>query len=119
MHFKIKNTSLIGWIGRILSLASLSVILMFIVGDGFSPSYLKVKEAILFVFFPFGVCAGMVIAWRKERLGGAITVISLGLFYLLYQFLCGGLPRGYAFLMFSLPGFVFLFSQKGTKRISS
>jgi hypothetical protein len=62
----------------------------------------------LLVFFPIGVIAGMAVAWVREGLGGAITVFSLIAFYLMHLLFSGGFPRGWAFVAFASPGFLFL-----------
>jgi len=61
------------------------------------------------IFFPGGVVLGMIIAWFKERRGALITVFSLGLFYLADLAFSGNIPRGPYVILFSLPGFLFLF----------
>jgi hypothetical protein len=93
-----------------LSVASIGVILLFAIGEGLHPFKLSSREAILFLFFPLGVAAGMVIAWRWELAGGIIAVVSLGLFYLVNFISSGLLPHGPFFLLFALPGFFFISS---------
>lgn len=90
------------WTARLLSLLALGVFVMFAIGEGLNLAHFSAFELVLFVFFPFGVCLGMVLAWRWEGLGGAITIASLAAFYLLAR------PRGYAFLVLAVPGFLFL-----------
>jgi hypothetical protein len=60
---------------------SIGLILLFFVGEGFSPAQVAPKEWVGLVFFPIGVVVGMVVAWRKESWGGGITVVSLFAFY--------------------------------------
>ena len=38
-------------------------------------------------FFPLGALVGLVLGWREELLGGAITLISIAGFYLVYGWL--------------------------------
>ena len=45
-------------------------------GEGFDASKITPREWISLFFFPFGVSAGMILAWWKEGLGGVITVVS-------------------------------------------
>ena len=96
------------WSARILSLAVIGVLLLFVFGEGFNPLHLSLRDWVLFLFFPFGLCLGMVVAWRWEGLGGTITVGSLASFYVAHRLLSPGFPRGVAFLAISTPGFLFL-----------
>lgn len=91
---------------RLWSLASILLVLAFIVGERSLPS--NTDEWLGFLFFPFGICAGMVVAWWKERLGGLITVASFALFYIVQFMTAGAFPRGWAWLVFAAPGFLFL-----------
>jgi hypothetical protein len=50
----------------------------------------------------------MAVAWSREGLGGAIAVVSLIAFYLAPLLLIDGFPRGWAFVAFASPGFLFL-----------
>ena len=108
---------LIRWLARILSLMSLAVILMFIIGERFDPSTLKPIDWVGFVFFPVGISAGMVVAWWREDLGGYATIASLMAFYAANYLMSGRFPQGWAWLVFASPGFLFLLSRyHGLKR---
>ena len=97
------------WTARVWSVISISLILLFFVGEGFSPAQVAPKEWVGLVFFPVGVVVGMLVAWRKESWGGGITVLSLFAFYGVYGYwLSGAFPRGWAFVVFSAPGILFL-----------
>ena len=96
------------WTARIWSLASIAMVLAFIVGEWSLPS--NPEEWLGFLFFPFGICLGMIKGWRKEGLGGSITVGSLLAFYVVNLAVTGTLPKGWAWLVFAAPGFLFLLS---------
>ncbi|MBI2928530.1 MAG: hypothetical protein HYY24_22910 [Verrucomicrobia bacterium] len=100
-------TGVIRWTARAWTLASIGLTLAFIVGEGNNPS--GPTEWIGFLFFPVGICAGMILAWWREGLGGSITVGSLGIFYMLHFATVGTLPKGWAWLVFAAPGLLFLF----------
>ena len=102
------------WIARIWSLASIALILAFIVGERSLPS--NTREWIGFVFFPFGISVGMLLAWRNERAGGAVTVASLVVFYLVERAMTGAFPPGWAWLIFAAPGFLFLLAALLARR---
>jgi hypothetical protein len=57
---------------------------------------------------------GMILAWRKEGAGGAVTVGSLILFYAVHYVTSGAVPKGWAWLAFAAPGFLFLLLWSGT-----
>jgi hypothetical protein len=96
------------WLARSLSVVSIFILILFVIGEGFNPAALRSKEWILMIFFPIGVIVGMAVAWRREGLGGAIAVVSLIAFYLAHLLFSGEFPRGWAFLAFASPGFLFL-----------
>ncbi len=96
------------WLARALSIASVFILLLFFIGEGFNPAALRSREWVLMLFFPIGVVVGMAVAWRREDWGGAITIVSLIAFYLAHFLFSGGFPRGWAFAAFALPGFLFL-----------
>jgi len=96
------------WLARASSVLSIGVLLLFLIGEGFDPSDVTLRQWVGLLLFPCAVVAGMVVAWRNEGPGGAITVAGLLAFYLYSLILNGGLPRGSAFMLLSAPGFLFL-----------
>lgn len=97
------------WLARILSLASCAMLLLFIFSDIASFKNLKIKEAVGLLFFPLGVMAGMLIAFKNEAVGSLIGLISLFCFYTIYGLLLTEVfPRGWWFLFFSSPLFFYL-----------
>lgn len=98
------------WTARVWSIVSVGLLLGFIVGEGANPS--GTREWIGLLFFPIGISLGMLWAWRNERLGGTITVVSLLLFYIVHLTTAGSFPAGFAWLAFAAPGFLFLLSSR-------
>jgi hypothetical protein len=101
------------WIARIWSLGSLVLLLGFVVGEGLHPSG---YEWLGLLFFPFAISLGMVLAWWKEGVGGSVTVGSLAAFYLLHFATAGTFPKGWAWLAFAAPGFLFLLVSLVSRR---
>ncbi len=97
------------WTARFTSLLSVVVLLLFFIGESFNPAKLTAKEWTLFFFFPIGVMVGLLVGWKKELIGGLISVLSLVLFCLI-ESTNGGFP-GLAFFVFASPGFLFLASH--------
>lgn len=97
------------WLARCLSVASIATLALFVVGDVPTPSRVTAAEGLALVFFPVGVVVGMAVAWKWEGIGGGIGLASLALFYLVHRLmLSDGYPRGWWFVIFSLPLFLFL-----------
>lgn len=104
------NWSLTGleWIARAASVASITLLVVIFLGEAFHPSEVSAQEWVGLMFFPLGVVAGMIIAWRKEAMGGVVTVASLIGFYVVYGYLFRNHIGGWFFLAFAAPGFLFL-----------
>jgi hypothetical protein len=87
------------------------VLLLFLFGEPFDATRITAAQWLGLTLFPFGLMAGFVVAWWKEGLGAAITIGSLVVFSLVFVFLLNGnIMRGAGFLVFALPGFLFLLS---------
>ena len=100
--------AIIELLARVGSIASIALLLMLFVGEGFHPSKISTNEWAGLLFFPIGVVIGMAIAWWKEGLGSVITVGSLIGFYLVWGYLMRNHIGGWWFLVFASPGFLFL-----------
>jgi hypothetical protein len=75
-----------------------------------APPPASVRDIIGLVLFPFGVCLGILMAWRWESLGSIISVSSFLGFYATLWFFNGRLPREPFFALVAAPGFLFLVS---------
>jgi len=96
------------WSARLLSIASTALLLLFVFGGRETLKFAG-RQWLAFVFFPVGIVVGFAVAWWKEGLGGGISVVSLLIFYLIFVLLLGGnIARGGWFLVFAIPGFLFL-----------
>ena len=102
------TSNVVRWTARIGSLASAALLMAFMFGGNEQPPDLS--EAPGLVFFPGGVLLGMLVGWWKELIGGLVTAGSLAAFYV-WHFMDGGSwPTGPYFLLFALPGLLFLAS---------
>lgn len=95
------TVTLLCWVARIWSIASIGLLCAFLFGEGFPPLTLKA------MLFPFGVMAGLILAWWFERIGGLTAAISMLLFYMLEYLGHGRFPKGYAFILISAPSVIF------------
>lgn len=94
---------------RLLSIASLGFILLFMFGEGSAWLSVGAKDIIGLVFFPFGLMLGLILGWRRELSGGVIAVGSIALFYLIYGLAINqAIFRGWWFVVLSTPGALFL-----------
>lgn len=95
------------WLGRLTSVISVGLLGMFLFGgnEGIVPT---LREAVAMAFFPFGVAAGMIIGWKRELAGGLVSIMSLALFYAIMAMNDRGESLGPWFLIFTIPGFLFL-----------
>ena len=100
--------TVIGLLARVGSIASISLLVLLFMGEAFHPSEISPNEWAGLLFFPIGVTIGMIVAWWKEGLGSAVTLLSLLAFYLVYGYLLRNHVGGWAFIAFASPGFLFL-----------
>ncbi len=98
-----KPEGVLRWAARGLGVASTLVLLAFVFG-GQEHLRMTANEAVGFLFFPVGVVAGFAVAWRREAVGGLITLGSLALFYVWMFNRDGRFPTGPYFLVFAAPG---------------
>ncbi len=101
-------TDALQWLARGLSVISVFILILFLVGERVNPAALRPSEWVMMIFFPFGVIIGLVVAWWRERLGSMITISCLLAFYAADFLFSGGFPRGWAFVIFASPSFLFL-----------
>lgn len=75
---------IIRWTARAMSAMVLSFIILNLITDYVGLFFLTTKELVLFLPL-IGFAVGFVLAWFKEILGGAISLISVMLFMTLTQ----------------------------------
>ena len=94
---------------RTAAVVCLAIIILFAVGEGFDAAAISAKEIIGLLFFPLGVFVGLVLGWHEEILGGALVVLGVFGFYVIYGWLLSGsIRQGWAFLPFLIPGVLYL-----------
>ena len=107
-----RGVTAVRWIARLWSSASIGFVLLMFIGsglaEGFNPAQFAFRDLVGLLFFPCGVCLGMIVAWRREGLGGGITVGSLLAFYAALRVMDGRFPRGPWFALVAAPGILFL-----------
>jgi hypothetical protein len=107
-------TLAVRWTARVWAIVTIGVVILLSLGEGIHPA--GPAELMGLVLYPGGICVGMILAWWKEGLGGGVTVASLVAFYILYTVTKGSLPPGWAWLILAIPGFLFLWSWRRSRR---
>lgn len=92
---------------RVLSIASTLVLLLFLFGEPFNVSRITPKQWAGLALLPLGVVVGFAMAWKKEILGGAITLGCVVTFCLLFV---GKVGHAWPFFVFAFPGLLFIIS---------
>ncbi len=97
-------------IARIWSLLSIGFILAIFIGEALSGEgvWPTSAEWLGLALFPSGVLFGLVVAWWREGIGGAVALLSLAGFYLWMWLQNGRLPEGPFFVLVAAPGLLFL-----------
>jgi len=98
------------WIARIWSILSILFVLVFAIGEaaraiGPRPT---LQEWVGLALWPIGAAVGLVVAWYREQLGGALTLVCLIAFYVWNLLRSGHLPQGPFFFLIAAPGLLFL-----------
>jgi hypothetical protein len=105
--------SCLRWTARLLAAVLVGLVLVVFIGvtldGGFHPLKLKGVEPLQMVFF-WTAGIGMVVAWRWEVIGGALSLGGMILFFAVEFAVRGGLPRGLLLYLMLLPGLLFLLS---------
>ena len=108
---KSRLESVLRWIARVWSVACVGFVLLILVGEMVSPHAAppsSLRELVGLLLFPFGVCLGLILAWRWEVVGGVIALGSLAVFYMTMFLSDGRFPRGPFFVLVAGPGLLFL-----------
>ena len=92
-------------LARAASVLSLALLVMFAFSGGNWPSP---REWLMIAFFPVGVAVGMVLAWHREVLGGAVTLAGLAGFYVIALTADASRPLGPWFVVLASPGMALL-----------
>ena len=108
-----KTVRVVRWIARAgAGLTAVFILFFFLahaVTDGVTPLlYLTARETAMMAAFA-AVWLGLVVGWKWDMVGGLLTVGGVIAFYALDYLFSGMFPRGAYFLVFALPGVLFLY----------
>lgn len=103
------NFFMLRWSARIFSAASLIILLLHIFSESSARQITSGDEAIGRLFVPAGLMLGLILSWRTEFFGGAITLASILAFYFIYGLMLeGSLAQNWWVIFFAIPGVLFL-----------
>lgn len=120
---KNRTVTIIRWIARIWSIASIAFLLVMVIGHLFGSEQSNPPtfgEMVGLFFFPFGVFIGLIIAWKWEGLGGMIAIGSIIGFHMTMLILGRSLDINPFIDGVAAPGFLFLicwFLSRGRLKI--
>ncbi len=92
------------------SFLSISILILVFWEKGIMPWRMEHDQLVLFMFFPFGVIAGMFMSMKWEGLGGLLTLTCLFLFYVFFEVQNGIYPQQTSYIIFSSPGVLYVLS---------
>ena len=98
------------WTARAIGTLLAALLLTFMIGEGYNPFTMKLADAVHTLFMPVAVVIGLLLAWKWELLGGALTVIGMAGFFALDFLKSGRLPTGWLLYVLALPGLLYLLS---------
>ncbi len=102
-------TPLVRWLARGLSVLAAGMVALFFIGEGgFNRADWSPSGVIQLALF-FTAWLGLLVAWRYELLGAAMTLGGMLLFYLMNYLAVGRWPGGWAFAFIASPGLLFLY----------
>jgi len=93
-------------IARFWSILSTIMILLFIFGEGLDLSKLTLNEWFGFLFFPFGLVIGLIISWKKEIVGGIVTIVSITVFAIAMEINWFIIALGFPAVLFIIHGII-------------
>jgi hypothetical protein len=107
---------------RVLTAVLVGVVLVIFVGvtldGGFNPLKLKGVEPLQMILF-WTACIGMVVAWRRPVIGGALSLGGMILFFAVEFAVRGAPPGGLLLYLMLLPGILFLVDGFIRKRMAA
>ena len=110
-NYEDENFYMLRLTARVFAVACLALLFLLILGENLD-YWLKapLNELIGALLFPVGLIIGMLVAWRRELLGGAIALGSVAAFYIIYGLILNSILTGLGwwFIFFAIPGALFL-----------
>jgi len=106
------------WISRILGLLLVGLFAVFAIGQGFNPFQLGGSEIALMSVLLVAL-SGMLVAWRRELLGGVMVIAGMVAFYSINFGVSGHWPGQWVFPLCFVPGILAILSWGSARARSS
>lgn len=101
--------TIIVWLARVSAIVSVAGLSLFVIGNIQAMEKLPtLVEFVGLAFFPGGVLLGLLLGFKRPTYGGSVAVVSLLAFASWHIAVAGDLPKGPYFVIFTLPGLLFL-----------
>ena len=98
-------------LARGASSVCLGFLLLMVVGEFVNPHApppTSPQDIIGLFLFPGVYSVGLLLAWRKELLGGSLSLLGMVAFYVWLGLMDGSLPRGWILPLLALPAGLFI-----------
>ena len=105
------------WIARFIALSLVLITVIFVTGSGLDVGGADLSHKLQMGAFAV-MFLGLLLAWKWEGVGGALTLAGLALFLLLDYLLFGAFLKFWVFLVFAIPGVLFLYCRHQEKHPS-
>ena len=108
------------WIARVLGLTMVLLVAAIAVGEAVSAPTsqpLTLREALMMCAFVLAL-VGLLAGGRWETLGGALTLVSMAIFFPVHLAFTGRILRGWAFIALLIPAVLFLVAAWRGKSLS-
>ncbi len=105
------------WIARFIGVSLVLITIIFVTGSGMDIAGADLSHKVQMGAFAVMVL-GLLLAWKWEGLGGILTLGGLALFLVLDYLLFGTFLKFWIFLVFAIPGALFLYSRHQMKHPS-
>lgn len=98
------------WTARLLGTLLALMMIAIMIGERYNPFTMEPGDALQTLLVPVGGVAGVLLAWRWERLGGGLALGCVATWLAIQTARGGGFPRGGFAYALLLPGLLFLLS---------
>ncbi|HEX9006349.1 MAG TPA: hypothetical protein VF889_03575 [Bacteroidota bacterium] len=105
------------WIARFIAVSLVLITIIFVTGSGIDIAGADLSHKAQMGAFAV-MFLGLLVAWKWEGLGGTLTLGGLALFLVLDYLLFGSFLKFWIFLVFAIPGALFLYCRYQVKHPS-
>ncbi len=105
------------WIARFIAFSLVVITVIFVTGSGLNIAGADLSHKLQMIAFAV-MFAGLLLAWKWETLGGILTLAGLALFLVLDYLLFGTFLKFWVFLVYAIPGVLFLYCRYQEKHPS-